>query len=424
MPCRRRWRRTSMRAWETSDRSAGPRQRPTTRGSGRTLTPRFSATRRQNRSKSRLSISSSALAPDQDVIGPSSGVSPRAVRPDVSERSPQAAARAAGASRTDRHLGQTGVSATPWTRWPEPSYNSRSARAKTSDRPPDSRRPRPKFRPLLVRADDVLAHPGFLLVASPTSTRRWRGARRPARSRPGRSATGRTLKLAAHHDAIAPEVARRPDVTLEELPAWLLAYHQLAASLGLMHKTLGPALPNAKKILWSRIGRGFAQAVCGSSFENGRRRPCGCRARSGPPRRALVAARAAAPGRADHLGHWKSTTSSAASPRRGFVALSRSRPKRGGLRGPAKCRSSRHGHRRPRAPSGRRRDRDRSPRRAAPSGRTSPAGRRRRSPSCARACSATIVRRRPGIGFAATPRRPDCPQESPSSLRQSSSLTW
>jgi transposase len=47
-----------------------------------------------------------------------------------------------------------------------------------------------------------------------------------------------TLKLVEHHAAIAAEVARRPDVTLEELRAWLLATHQVAASLGLMHKTL------------------------------------------------------------------------------------------------------------------------------------------------------------------------------------------
>ena len=48
-----------------------------------------------------------------------------------------------------------------------------------------------------------------------------------------REATGETearpqrnqqeLKLAAHHAAIAAEVARRPDVTLDELRAWLLA---------------------------------------------------------------------------------------------------------------------------------------------------------------------------------------------------------
>jgi len=54
---------------------------------------------------------------------------------------------------------------------------------------------------------------------------------RPQRNR-------QTLKLVAHHDAIAAEVARRPDVTLEELRAWLLATHEVAASLGLMHKTL------------------------------------------------------------------------------------------------------------------------------------------------------------------------------------------
>jgi transposase len=47
-----------------------------------------------------------------------------------------------------------------------------------------------------------------------------------------------TLKLAEHHAAIAAEVARRPDVTLEELRAWLLAHHQVTTSLGLMHKTL------------------------------------------------------------------------------------------------------------------------------------------------------------------------------------------
>ena len=41
---------------------------------------------------------------------------------------------------------------------------------------------------------------------------------RPQRNR-------QTLKLAAHHAAIAAEVARRPDAALEELRAWLLATH-------------------------------------------------------------------------------------------------------------------------------------------------------------------------------------------------------
>ena len=54
---------------------------------------------------------------------------------------------------------------------------------------------------------------------------------RPQRNR-------QTLKLAGHHDAIATEVARRPDVTLAELRAWLLEIHQVTTSLGLMHKTL------------------------------------------------------------------------------------------------------------------------------------------------------------------------------------------
>ena len=74
---------------------------------------------------------------------------------------------------------------------------------------------------------------------------------RPQRNR-------QTLKLASLHAAIAAEVARRPDVTLEELRAWLLATHQVVASVGLMHNTLArlglthkkrPAGPR------SRIGR-------------------------------------------------------------------------------------------------------------------------------------------------------------------------
>jgi transposase len=83
-----------------------------------------------------------------------------------------------------------------------------------------------------------------------------------------RSATGETearpqrnrqaLKLAAHHAAIAAEVARRPDVTLEELRAWLLATHEVKASLGLMHKTLvrlGLTLKKSRGAPRSRIGR-------------------------------------------------------------------------------------------------------------------------------------------------------------------------
>jgi transposase len=63
-----------------------------------------------------------------------------------------------------------------------------------------------------------------------------------------RAATGETearpqrnhqeLKLGAYHDAIAAEVAQRPDITLNELRAWLLATQGVSASLGLMHRTL------------------------------------------------------------------------------------------------------------------------------------------------------------------------------------------
>lgn len=63
-----------------------------------------------------------------------------------------------------------------------------------------------------------------------------------------RDATGETearpqrnhqeLKLATYHAAITAEVTRRSDVTLNELRAWLLATHGVAASLGLMHRTL------------------------------------------------------------------------------------------------------------------------------------------------------------------------------------------
>ena len=68
---------------------------------------------------------------------------------------------------------------------------------------------------------------------------------RPQRNR-------QTLKLADHHAAIAAEVALRPDVTLDELRAWLLATHGMSASLGLMHQTLARLGLTLKK---SRAGR-------------------------------------------------------------------------------------------------------------------------------------------------------------------------
>jgi transposase len=82
-----------------------------------------------------------------------------------------------------------------------------------------------------------------------------------------RTATGETearpqrnhqeLKLATHHEAIAAEVAQRPDVTLNELRAWLQATHGVSASLGLMHRTLlrlGLTLKKSPSGHRSRIG--------------------------------------------------------------------------------------------------------------------------------------------------------------------------
>ena len=82
-----------------------------------------------------------------------------------------------------------------------------------------------------------------------------------------RSTTGETearpqrnhqeLKLAAHHDAIRAEVARLPDVTLNELRAWLQATHGIGASLGLMHRTLarlGLTLKKSRSGQKSRTG--------------------------------------------------------------------------------------------------------------------------------------------------------------------------
>ena len=58
------------------------------------------------------------------------------------------------------------------------------------------------------------------------------------------------LKLAAHHAAIRAEVARRPDATLNELRAWLLATHGVAASLGPDAPDPGPARADAEKNVW------------------------------------------------------------------------------------------------------------------------------------------------------------------------------
>ena len=72
-----------------------------------------------------------------------------------------------------------------------------------------------------------------------------------------REATGETearpqrnhqaLKLAGHHDAIAAEVAGRPDVTLEELRAWLLADAWRAGQPRADAQDAGPARADAQK---------------------------------------------------------------------------------------------------------------------------------------------------------------------------------
>jgi transposase len=69
------------------------------------------------------------------------------------------------------------------------------------------------------------------------------------------------LKLVAHHAAIAGEVARRPDVTLAELRAWLLATHGVSASLGLMHNTL------------ARLGLTLKKSRAGHKSRTGPRSP-------------------------------------------------------------------------------------------------------------------------------------------------------
>lgn len=72
------------------------------------------------------------------------------------------------------------------------------------------------------------------------------------------------LKLAAYHEAIQAEVVLRPDMTLEEVRAWLLATHGVEASLGLMHNTLvrlGLTLKKRPDGQRSRIGRTSPSSV-------------------------------------------------------------------------------------------------------------------------------------------------------------------
>ena len=137
------------------------------------------------------------------------------------------------------------------------------------------------------------------------------------------------LKLAALHEAIAAEVARRPDVTLEELRAWLLATHQVEASLGLMHKTL------------ARLGLTLKKSRAGPRSRTGPTSPSGgptgglAKRAMSPARLVFVDETGAATNMARRYGrsprgqrldgpiphgHWKSTTFVGGLTSRGFVA--------------------------------------------------------------------------------------------------------
>lgn len=65
------------------------------------------------------------------------------------------------------------------------------------------------------------------------------------------------LKLAAQHDAIAAQVASKPDTTVDELRQWLLATHKVTASKGLMVKTLAALnLTHKKRLSMPRSNNG------------------------------------------------------------------------------------------------------------------------------------------------------------------------
>ena len=92
-----------------------------------------------------------------------------------------------------------------------------------------------------------------LLSVSPSYVYKALARRRDAGETEARPQRNRqTPKLAAHHEAIRAEVARRPDATLEELRAWLLREREVSASVGLMWNTLARLGLTLKK---SRAGR-------------------------------------------------------------------------------------------------------------------------------------------------------------------------
>jgi transposase len=85
-------------------------------------------------------------------------------------------------------------------------------------------------------------------------TRRRTTGETTARSRRGHKAP----KLSPLYAAIRQHVAERGDTTIEELRAWLLATHQVAASVGLIWHTLkllGLTLKKSRSGPPSRIGR-------------------------------------------------------------------------------------------------------------------------------------------------------------------------
>ena len=56
-------------------------------------------------------------------------------------------------------------------------------------------------------------------------------------------------KLSGLHPVVLAQVASRPDATIAELRAWLLATHRMSVSTGLMHKTLAALDLTYKKSL-------------------------------------------------------------------------------------------------------------------------------------------------------------------------------
>jgi transposase len=64
-----------------------------------------------------------------------------------------------------------------------------------------------------------------------------------------------TPKLADLHQAIRKQVAARPDATIAELRAWLLATHEVAASDGLVCQTLAELDLTRKKSRFARPNR-------------------------------------------------------------------------------------------------------------------------------------------------------------------------